>query len=138
MSKKFYTEEQIALLLQNQYVAWCSPKYLTITDACKQEAIRLHEMGWISSKDIFRRLSFPGFIVDSSFPRESMKKWRKIIKLKWVSWLTSKKKGRKKKEKAKEIENRTPEEQILYLEAKIAYLEHENDFLRLLRAQRNK
>lgn len=55
-----------------------------------------------------------------------------------MSWLTSKKKGRKKKEKAKEIENRTPEEQILYLQAKIAYLEHENDFLRLLRAQRNK
>lgn len=136
MTTKLYTEEQIALLLQNQYVAKCSPKHLTFTDVCKQEAVRLHKAGWISSKDIFRKLSFPDFIIDSDYPREALKRWRKMEKQEGISWLTGKKKGRKKKEK--DIENRTPEEQILYLQAKIAYLEHENDFLRLLRAQKNK
>ena len=85
MTIKLYTEEQIALLLQNQYVAKCSPKHLTFTDACKQEAVRLHQAGLISSKDIFRTLLFPDFIINSYFPKETLKRWRKMEKQEGIS-----------------------------------------------------
>lgn len=135
MTHNIYTDEQIQILSDNPYVSKCSSKYITFTSECKKKSVHLYEQAQLSPQRIFESLLFPEFITQSTFPKDSIKRWRKTMKKEGISWFTGKKKGRHKKAKETEIENRTPEEQILYLQAKIAYLEHENDFLRLLRAE---
>ncbi len=134
MTNIIYSDEQILMLSNNPYIHTCSAKYITFTPECKKEAVRLYDHEWLSPKRAFETLGFPDFMVQSTFPKDSIKRWRKIAKARWIEWLHGKKRGRKKKERS--IEDMTPKDRMEYLEAKVAYLEQENNFLRLLRAKK--
>ena len=79
MSHKHYTPDQIEELLRNPYVSRCSPKYITYTYECKVQAIELSRSPYISSREIFRALGFPTYIVASTTPKDSLKAWKGIV-----------------------------------------------------------
>lgn len=65
--KEKYTPGQIQEIKNNKYVLRCSPKNITYTNSCKIEAVNLWKT-WISSKDIFKKLWFPNYIINSDLP----------------------------------------------------------------------
>ncbi len=123
-----YTKEERDELLQNKYIKTCSEKYITFTDACKIEAMALKESG-IYSRDIFKTLGFPDFILHSRVPIQSMKNWSMKLKIRWIAWFKETKKWRKKKEK-QDLSNMSKDEYITYLETQVASMKEVQDFLR--------
>lgn len=121
MSKYNYTKEEIEELLRNPNVKTCSSKYITFTDDFKLKAFKLDKEG-IYHRKIFKDSWFPEYIVKWNIPPNTLKRLRLEFKRKWVEWVVSSKKWRKKKEK-ENISNMTKDEYIKYLEAKNAYLE---------------
>ena len=81
MRKTIYNDKQIELLKANRYVRECSSKYITFTDDCKIDALRLDEQGWYS-QDIFRHFGFPDFFIDSPSPGRTLKHWRHVMRMK--------------------------------------------------------
>lgn len=120
MSKKDYNKEQIDLLKANKYVKDCTSKYITFIDELKTEALKLDNK-WVYFRDIFRHFWFPDFIVDSDVPKQILKNWRYNMRKKWLLWLVSTKKWRKKWEEIN-ISKMTQEEKIIFLETENAYL----------------
>lgn len=129
MSNKNYTPDQIEELLRNPYIAKCSPKYITYTYECKEQALRLHETRTISSRDIFRSLGFPLYITESHIPKDSIKAWKRIVSKQWLVWLKEGKRWRKKKEK-QDLSNMSKDEYIIHLETQVASMKEVQDFLR--------
>ena len=121
MTKIPYTAEQIQLLQSNQYVKACTEKYITFTDNCKIQALKLDSERWYF-RDIFRYFWFPEFLITSSVPKKAMWNWKHAMKTKWIGNMIGQKKGRKRKEKI-DISQMSKDEYIKYLEAKTAYLE---------------
>lgn len=138
MSTKHYTPDQIEELLKNPYISKCSPKYITYTYACKEQALRLYETRKFSSREIWRSLGFPSYITESAIPKDSIKAWKKIVSEQWFIWLKESRRWRKKKEKPPWWENIPENETVEYLKAKIAYLEAENQVFALIRAWKYK
>jgi hypothetical protein len=137
MSNKHYTPDQIEELLRNPYVSKCSPKYITYTYECKEQALRFYETRRLSSREIWRSLGFPSYITESAIPKDSIKAWRKIEAEQWLIWLREWKKWRKKKAESP-WDNPPMRETVEYLKAKIAYLEAENEAFALIRAWKYK
>lgn len=121
MSKQEYTKEQIKELQNNSCVKTCSSKYITFTDSFKLRALELDKK-YIIPKKIFIDFWFPEYLVNSEIPSNSLKRWRRNIKKKWITWLVNTKKWRKKKEKF-DINKMTKDEYIEYLEMKLAIVE---------------
>ncbi len=123
-----YTKEEREVILQNRYVKACSEKYITFTDACKIEALSLKEWG-MYSRDIFKTLGFPEFILHSRVPIQSIKNWSMKLKTSGIAWFKETKKWRKKKEK-QDLSNMSKDEYIIYLETQVASMKEIQDFLR--------
>ena len=83
MNHAKYTKEEREELLQNRYVKNCSEKYITFTDVCKIKAMSLKESG-MYSRDIFRTLGFPDFILHSQVPIQNLKNWNTKLKTKGI------------------------------------------------------
>lgn len=124
MSKIEYSESQRLELEKNIYVEKCTAKQIRFTSEFKTELIKQSKKR-IFYRDIFRNLWFPEYIVSSKVPERTYKRYTEIVKKYWILWLISAKKWRPKKEKI-EPENMTPEEKIIYLETKVAYLEEKH------------
>jgi putative transposase len=124
MSKTIYSQQQMELLKMNQYVQDCSQKYITFTDTCKIDTLKLDEK-WEYYKDIFRGLWFPDFFIDSGAAKRTLGNWRHSLKMKWLPGMIGTKKWRKKTEKI-DVSNMSKDEYITYLEAKTACLEELN------------
>lgn len=121
MSKQEYSIAQIKELLKNPNVKKCSSKYITFNDNFKLLALDLDKT-WIIPKDIFKKLWFPEYIINSEIPWRSLKRWRFKMKHKWFSVFNETKKWRKNKEKF-DISKMTKDEELEYLRTKVAVLE---------------
>ena len=133
---RIFTKEQIESLLRNNNVKSCSEKSVTYTTAFKQQAVELYEQG-LTSTEIFKQAELDLHIIGKDGPGECLGRWRRIVKNKGVEGLVEargqncgKGGGRPK------TKGLTEAERIEYLEAQVAYLKAENDFLAKLRAKR--
>ena len=131
MSKRIFTEEQRAVLLNNSNVIKCSEKAITYSKEFKIKAVRQYNEG-MSSSQIFIEAGIDPKIVGRKSPKDRLRDWRKIYSRKGEDGLLCKKRGGGRP-KTKGI---TPEYRIKRLEAEVAYLRAENDFLVKLRAKR--
>ncbi len=118
MAEIKYTAEQIKELKDNEYVKNCTNKHIVFKKEFKSKAIALAN-NYISSKEIFKECWFPKYVIFSDIPRNSLSRWKRNIKIKWV---IEENKWRKKKEYF-DISKMTKDEELEYLRAKVAVLE---------------
>jgi hypothetical protein len=124
MSEIKYNQKQIEELLRNKYVKSCTNKNINFTKECKIKSLELCNK-WLTTKEIFKDLWFPEYIINSRIPVLSLNRWKSKAKI----WQIENKKWRAKKEKT-DFEKMTLKEQNEYLKAKIAYLEEVNKYLK--------
>ena len=136
MAKVIYSAEQLKDLRANPNVKRCSERSITYASAFKQKAVKQYYEQGLSPRQIFIQAGFDLATLGQYKPKDCLKLWRKIYKVKGLAVLGSeidqRGKNRKGKQKPKYDES-NPE----YLKAKIAYLEAENDFLRKLKTKPN-
>lgn len=113
-----YNNDQIIELLKNKYVQNCTAKNILFSKECKDESIKLLQQNF-STKEIFKKLWFPDYIINSSIPVKSLNRWKRTLK---ENWRTELKIWRPSKEKI-DFNNMTKDEELEYLRAKVAYLE---------------
>lgn len=133
MSKKRYCREQIEQLLSNKNVFSCTNKTLTFKKSFKLNAIKLHRHG-LTMREIFNQAGIGIEIMNREEIKGCMKRWKKIIKAKGPEGLSNPKGWPKKNELRKKP--LSAEDKIKRLEAEIAYLKEENDFLARIRVKR--
>ena len=132
MSKRIFTKEEVEALLQNRNVERCSEKSITYNKDFKLAAVKqYHEQG-MTSREIFKQAGFNIDTIGRHQPKECLQRWKKSFQKKGLEGLedTRGRLGRPKKEERNEAET------IKWLEADVAYLKAENDFLARLRAKR--
>ena len=132
MSKRIFTKEQVKLLSENTHIASCSARSIEYRKEFKISAIKQYYEHNLTPGDIFRLAGFDIKLIGKDVPQKCLERWRRIFKSKGKNGLSINTKGRKKKI-PKDI---TDKDKIERLEAEIAYLKAENDFLVELRAKR--
>ena len=118
MTEIKYNKAQINELKANKYVKNVTEKHIVFKKEFKIKALNLSNK-YILSKEIFKQLWFPEYIINSDIPKSSISRWKKNIKQKWI---IEEKKWRPIKDKI-DFDNMTKDQYINYLEAKISYLE---------------
>lgn len=125
MTEVKYTEAQIEELKSNKYVKNVTQKHIVFTIECKNEVLKLSKK-WIFSREIFERLWFPNYVINSDIPKSSISRWKKNMKQKWV---IEEKKWRPKVEKI-DFDNMTLEQENEYLRTKLALYEELADYMK--------
>jgi len=134
MSKRNLREEEIAILLKNKNVSNCSSKSITYSNEFKVLAVKQYKEG-LSPKEIFEEAGFDLKIIGKDAPSDRIKGWNSIVRKKGESSLHSENRGRGSPGRPK-LEGLTDKEKLEYLEAKVAYLKAENEFLTQLRKKK--
>lgn len=132
MSKKIFNQEQTDMLLQNPNVEKCSEKSITYSKDFKVKAIQQWEAG-LPPQEIFRQAGFNVSVIGLKKPGDCLKRWRHTFREKGVNSLKTETRGKGKGGGRKKVKWDNEEEKIKYLEAEVAYLKAENDFLVKLR-----
>jgi len=127
-----FTENQIEQLLKNKNVLRCTKKSITYGKKFKIDAINLYQQG-LTSNEVFRQLGFNLDIIGRDRPKKSINRWKNLIKTKGINGLLGYRRNHGGRPKTK---NFSDKEKIKYLEARVAYLKEENDFLAKIRAKR--
>lgn len=131
MAKRIsFTKDEQRQLIQHPYVIRCSDRSITYSPEFKQRALHAYFREGKDARTIFTEAHFPPTIVASELPRWLLKDWRKV-----AGSLEEKYDFKDRRGKAGgrgvplDVSKMTPQERIEYLEAKVAYVNAENDFL---------
>lgn len=135
MSKKF-TEEQTKELLKNENIVRCK-RTIVYSKDFKINAVRLYEQG-LNPQEIFRQSGFDLNIIGRRKPKSLIRDWNKVYKTKGIEGLKIETRGKATGGGRPKTKNLTDADKIKRLEAEVAYLKAENDFLAKLRAGRRK
>jgi len=133
MYKNMFTQKQIKALRKNKNVSGCTPKAITYHPDFKVMAVRQYYDEGIPPAKIFTASGFNLAVIGANTPKDCLRRWRKTFRAKGADGLLKDNRGKclgGGRPKAK----MTDKEKIEYLEAKVAYLKAENDFLAKLRA----
>jgi hypothetical protein len=134
MGKKIFTGEQIEVLLQNKHVLRCSEKTITYHNEFKLKSVKEYNEQFLTAKEIFRNAGFDIALIGKATPMKCLERWNNIYRVRGPQGLITDRRGRgggRLKTKAL-----TDKDRIKQLEARVAYLKAENDFLAKLRAKR--
>jgi len=126
------TQEQVKELLKNGNVKKCSQKSITFSPGFKLKAVKQYYEGRHSPDMIFREAGFDLSMFAWSKAKDCLKRWRKIYNTKGEKSLVTESRGKHGGRKPG-MKLKSDKEKIKYLEAKVAYLDAENDFLAKLR-----
>lgn len=134
MSKRTFTPEQITELLGNPHVAKCSEKSIGYQKDFKIFAIKRYNEGW-PPQQIFLAAEFNIALIGSETPKWCLKRWIKIFRKKGMAGLKTdgREQGNNRGGRHRSINCLSDKEKLKYLEAQVAYLKAENDFLAKLR-----
>jgi transposase-like protein len=132
MNRRIFTGEQINELLKNDNISACTESTITYNKDFKLKAVRLYKDG-VGSREIFRRAGFDLDIIGKATPKDCLRRWVKTWNEKGEGGLKVETRGGPRPPKPKDLSDA---DKIKRLEAEIAYLKAENDFLAKLRAKR--
>lgn len=118
-----YSDTQIKELIWNKYVKKVSEKYITFSLECKTEFLKLSNK-WLFYREIFRKLWFPEYIINSNVPKKAYDRWTTNMN----KWIIEDKKWRPKKEKI-DTSKMTKDEYIKYLEMEVEILKEFKKYL---------
>lgn len=127
-----FTQDQIKRLLENENVQKCSLKSITYSKKFKLKAIKQYYEDGCSPNMIFREAGFDIDIIGRDKPGWCLSRWRKTYSSKGKNGLLRENRGVQSSRSPK-VKFKNDKEKIKYLEAKIAYMNAENDFLAKLR-----
>ena len=130
MSKRIFSEEELEKLRNNPNVAKCSKKSITFARQFKLKAVKSYYEQGQSANSIFKQAGFDLNIIGKTTPKFRMRDWKKIYKTKGEVALNTESRGRNGGKRSA----RAPDD-LEYLQAKIAYLEAENAFLKKLKTK---
>lgn len=131
MSKFRYSEEQVKNLQANPNVKKCSSKSITYSKDFKIRAVKAWLEEGQSPKIIFKRAGLDSAVIGEWKPENCLKLWRKIYQVHGEKGLAEENRGKNGGRKSKG----KPSADMEYLQAKVAYLEAENNFLRNLKTK---
>lgn len=134
MSKRRFSQEEVNILSKNKNVKTCSEKSISYAKDFKVRAVRRYGEG-MPSRDIFREAGFDLDMIGKDTPKGRLKEWNKTYRTKGESALQTETRGRGGG-RPKKVKDANDTDKIKRLEAEVAYLKAENDFLIKLRAQR--
>jgi len=127
-----FTQLQIDHLSANENVNKCTSKYIIYRPEFKLAAVKKYFNEGHSPRMIFREAGFDLKILGVERADDSLLRWRRIYQSRGAKGLRERQKV-KPKIKIKDKQFKNDKERIKYLEAKIAYMDAENDFLAKLR-----
>jgi hypothetical protein len=134
MSKRRFSQEEVDILSKNKNVKKYSEKSITYAADFKVRAVERYKEG-LPSRDIFREAGFSLNMIGKNIPNDCLKAWNKTYHKKGESALRTETRG-KGGGRPKKVKDANDIDKIKRLEAEVAYLKAENDFLIKLRAQR--
>lgn len=127
-----FSSEELNELLKNKNVIKCSSKSISFSPGFKLRAVRKYYNDGCSASVIFKEEGLNLNIIGKDKAKDCLKRWRRIYQVKGEKGLVEEARGGQGRKKVK-IEYRSDKDKIKYLEAKVAYLDAENDFLAKLR-----
>lgn len=130
MSKRIFSEEQLKVLHANPNIAKCSEKSITFSRQFKLHAVKAYYEQGQSANSIFKQAGFDLNVIGKATPKFRMRDWKKIYKTKGETALNTESRGRSGGKRSA----RAPDD-VEYLQAKVAYLEAENAFLKKLKTK---
>jgi len=133
MSKRRLSAEQVNKLLKNKNVSRCSERSISYTSTFKIKAVKQYNEEGLVPKQIFEEAGLDLRLIGKNNPKDCLETWRKIYASRGEKGLSAERRGRNKGHNSPKIKYKNDKEKIEYLEAKIAYLDAENDFLAKLR-----
>ena len=133
MSKRNFSDEEMDGLLSNGNVVRCSTKAITYAKDFKIMAVKQYDEEGKTSSQIFKEAGFDLEAIGLDTPNNCLGDWRRIFKLRGAAGFTETRGRGGGRPKTAGL---TDANKIKYLEAKVAYLKAENDFLAKLRAKR--
>lgn len=134
MSNRIFTKDEIGELSKNENIAKCSERSITYSKDFKIEAVKLYEQG-LTPADIFRQAGLDINLIGRKVPKDCLRRWNRIYRTRGEEGLITAAK-KKKGGRPKKPRDKTDRDKIKRLEAEVAYLKAENDFLAKLRAKR--
>jgi transposase len=129
MSKKLFTEKEIAILSKNPYVKSVSSKGITYSDEFKQHFVSEFSKGKFS-RQIFEEAGFDVEIIGTQRIKSASERWRAAYKAEGLLGLKDTRKDSSGRPRLKEL---TLEEKYAKLEAKMHLLQAENELLKKIR-----
>jgi transposase-like protein len=130
MANITYSAEQVKALSANPNVKKCSSKSITYSKDFKIRAVKAFYEGQ-SANAIFKLAGLDLAVIGKWKPRACLKAWRRIYKTHGEAGFARENRGRNGGRKPKDKQSADVE----YLQAKVAYLEAENNFLRNLKTK---
>jgi len=134
MTMRTLTADQLDELRANPNVARCEGKTITYSARFKTLAVSRYETDGLTSTEIFREAGFDLDAIGRHTPKECLRRWRRTQKARGIGALSVEHRGRNGGRPR--TVGLTDRDRIERLEAKVAYLKAENDFLAKLRAKR--
>lgn len=128
MSKKIFTDEEVATLSQNKYVKKVSNKGITYTDEFKRIFITENQTGK-SPRQIFQEHNFDIDIIGMERIKSSGNRWRSAFRRNGVAELQDSRKFNTGRPIEKDLSLQQKYEK---LEAKVKLLQAENELLKKL------
>jgi len=135
MSKIIFTKEEKEQLLKNKNISQCGDGSITYGKYFKVEAVKLYEQG-LTPAAIFRQAGLDPNIIGRNKGKECLRRWNKAHRQKGEKGLTVETRGRNSTGRPPKPKDLSDADKIKRLEAEVAYLKAENDFLIKLRAKR--
>lgn len=138
MSKIRFTKEEMKAISLNPSVRKCSEKSITYSKDFKVLAIKRYDEDGLSASQIFVEAGFDLEMIGKHIPDSCVRDWRRIYRAFGTEGLLKERRGgaRGKGAGRPKTKNITDKDKIERLEATVAYLKAENDFLAKLRAKR--
>ena len=134
MNKRIFTAEQIVDLRKNGNVSKCSDKAITYNKDFRVLAVKRYQDDGVSARQIFKEAGFDLDVIGKDNPKYCLRDWIRTSKTKGSEWLSMEHRGQGGGRP--KVTDMTDKKKIEWLEAKVAYLKAENDFLAKLRAKR--
>lgn len=129
MTKKLFTEKEIAILSKNPYVTSVSSKGITYSEEFKHHFISESRSG-ILTRQIFENAGFDTGILGKRRIESASDRWKRAFQKDGILGLKDTRKGSSVRPREKEL---SLEEKYARLEAKMNLLEAENELLKKIR-----
>lgn len=130
-----FTNEEVLELRKNPNVVKCSQKAVTYSKDFKLRAVKQYLEENLSCSEIFRLAGFDLSALGRDVPNDRIGDWKYIYRTYGETGLRTERRGLGSTGRPR-INGLSEKERVERLEAEVAYLKAENDFLKRLRAKR--